>query len=133
MVVAQLVERSLPTSEVRGSVTRLGDNFFTKSSPNIGWPSGLIGKTHRLSKNCCGYFSGNFWKHLCYFLFQHLVTLVHGSNLVIGKFYTQSTGMAQLKTKQKTNLSISRFLTKLKGAKSCLDMFDLMVVGHGTL
>ena len=26
--------------------------------------------------NYCGYFWGKFWKHLGYFLFQHLVTLV---------------------------------------------------------
>ena len=27
------------------------------------------------STNCCGYFLGNFWMNLGYFLFQHLVTL----------------------------------------------------------
>ena len=35
----------------------------------------LFSKTSLLSKNCCCYFLGNFWKHLGNFLLQHLVTL----------------------------------------------------------
>ena len=42
---------------------------------------GFIEKTKLLGKNCCIYFLVNFWKHLGYFLFQHLVTLLSRSYL----------------------------------------------------
>ena len=40
---------------------------------NNGW--GLFWKTSVLRENYCGYFLGNSWKNLGYFLFEHLVTL----------------------------------------------------------
>ena len=52
----------------------LGDKICYKSSPNNYQIFGLFWKTSLLCKNWCGYFLGNFWKHLVYFLLQHLVT-----------------------------------------------------------
>ena len=37
---------------------------------------GNFEKPHSYEKNCIGYFLGNFWNKLGYFLLQHLVTLV---------------------------------------------------------
>ena len=45
----------------------LGDNFTCKNSPNI---FKLLGHSRS------GYFLGNFWVNLGYFLFLHLVTLL---------------------------------------------------------
>ena len=54
----------------------LGDKFSNKSSPKSKQLFGLFVITSLLCKNYCGYFLGNFWKHLGYILLQHLVTLV---------------------------------------------------------
>ena len=53
----------------------LGDTFSNKNSTNYLQLFGPFWKTSLLCKNCCGYFLGNHWKHLGYFLLQHLVTL----------------------------------------------------------
>ena len=60
---------------LRFSMTRLGDffkvfgnKFANKSSPKILLTFGLICKKINLCKNWCGYYSGNFWKHLGNFL-----------------------------------------------------------------
>ena len=52
-----------------------GDKLSPKSSQNVQWIFGLKLKTSLLGKNCCSYILANFWKHLGYFLFQHLVTV----------------------------------------------------------
>ena len=44
----------------------LGSKFSYKSCPNFSWLFGLFRKRLLL---------GNFWKSLCYFIIQHLVTL----------------------------------------------------------
>ena len=54
----------------------LGDKFCSKSRPNDGPLFGHFWKTSFFCKNCRCYCLGNFWKHLGYFLLQHLVTLV---------------------------------------------------------
>ena len=50
-------------------------NTTAKSSQIVQLCFGLKWKTSLLSKNCCTYVFGNFWKHLGYYLFQHHVTL----------------------------------------------------------
>ena len=63
------------------SVTRLDDflnfvaaNFITKVAQMFGdfW---AVVKTITFKSTWLGYFLGNFWKNLGYFLFQHLVTV----------------------------------------------------------
>ena len=64
------------------SVTRLGDfwkflatKFVKKVAQMIGNFLSSVEKPYSCVQNCCCYFLGNFWKHLGFFLLQHLVTL----------------------------------------------------------
>ena len=72
---------------VLNNVTRLDDfwkflvtNFLTKEAKIFSNLSGYFERQHCLSKNCCGYFLGNFWKYLGYFVLRNLVTLVQKHN-----------------------------------------------------
>ena len=58
----------------------LADKFSFKRSQNILSVLGLFWKQHFLSKKCCGYFLGNFWWYLGYFLVQRLVALLGWMN-----------------------------------------------------
>ena len=53
----------------------LGDKLSFKSSPNIWWLFGVFWKHYFFGKTCCGYFFGQVYKKLGYFLFLYLVTL----------------------------------------------------------
>ena len=54
----------------------LGNKIYSKRSPKDWQLFGRFRKTSLLCKNCIGYFLGNFWKKLGYFLLQHLVTMI---------------------------------------------------------
>ena len=70
---------------VQGSVTRLcdfwkflGTKILVKVAQIFSKNIGLLWKTAFFTLNWCGWFLGNFWRKLGYFLLQHLVTLVLG-------------------------------------------------------
>ena len=50
--------------------------FLAKEAQMMANFLGNFEKPHSYEKNCIGYFLGNFWNKLGYFLLQHLVTLV---------------------------------------------------------
>ena len=59
------------------SVTRLGGfwnflvtNYITKVAQMFWWLFGQLWKLLLIKPNRCGYFLGNFWKNLYFFLFQ---------------------------------------------------------------
>ena len=72
----KMVTRLLHNINVVVSVIRLGEFlnflvtiFLSKVVQTFG--GYLSDFDHLLSKNCFGYFLGNFWKHCGYFLFKH--------------------------------------------------------------
>ena len=97
------------SSSVSISETRLGDfwklmetNFLTIIAKIFRDLLGYFERHHFLSKNYCGYFLGNFWKYLGYFVFRHLVTRVFIFNL---SFYPHIFPLPN------SNLNISFYLS----------------------
>ena len=97
--------------QIGGFLKVFGDKISSKSSPNYCQPFGQCWKTPLLCKNCCCYFLGNFWKHLSYFLLQHLVTLI--TSIVVAVLCCRR--LAEAYFFQMSNLHVSFFRVKFVG------------------
>ena len=80
---ATAIDKWCQCDQIGRFLKNLGDKISYKSSPNDWKLFVQLKKNLLFCKNYCCYFLGNFWKHLGYFLLQHLVTL-NGFSIPMG-------------------------------------------------